>query len=307
MRDEQYDSEWYIDSGCSHHMTGRREELQEYRSLRNGGIIHYGNNATGEIKGYGMITNGKLTIRKVAYVEGLQHNLISVSQLVVGTGLKVSFDEDGSELIEKKTKKLVLKSKRKGEMFPLDMKPIKGKPAICLLTRGANDDSWLWHRRLSHMNFRDINKLVLGDLVRGLSLLKYDKDRLCDACELGKQCKKSHSTIINTKIIEPLELLHIDLCGPSAIESVAHNKYILVIVDDFSRFTWVLFLKQKSEAATNMINFIKQVEVLLRKQVRMIRSDNGTEFTNQTLDDFLVREKSDRRIPCLVGQKFGFI
>ncbi|KAI3700056.1 hypothetical protein L2E82_44671 [Cichorium intybus] len=147
-------------------------------------------------------------------------------------------------------------------MFPLEMKPIKGKPAICILTRAANDDRWLWHRRLSHMNFRDINKLELGDL-------------------------KSHSTIIHTKIIEPLELLHIDLCG-SAIESVAYIKYILVVVDDFSRFTWVFFLKQKSKAASNMINFIKKIEVLLRKQVRMIRSDNDTEFKNQVLDDFLV-------------------
>ncbi|KAI3510732.1 hypothetical protein L1887_17865 [Cichorium endivia] len=288
MHDEQYDPEWYIDSGCSRHMTGRREELREYHSLRIGGKIRYDNNATGEIKGSDMITNGELSIRKVAYVEGLQHNLISVSQLVVGTWLKVSFDEDGSKLIEKKTKKIVLKSKRKGEMFPLDLKPITGKPAICLLTKVANDDSWLWHRRLSHMNFKDINKLVLGDLVRGLPLLKYDKDRLCDACEVGKQSRMSHSTIINTKIIEALELLHIDLCGPSAIESIAYNKYILVVVDDFSRFTWVFFLKQKSEAVENMINFIKQVEVMLRKQVRMIRSDNGTEFKNQALDDFLV-------------------
>ncbi|KAI3493568.1 hypothetical protein L1887_40768 [Cichorium endivia] len=125
-------------------------------------------------------------------------------------------------------------------------------------------------------------------MVRGLLLLNYDKDRLCDACELGEQSRKSHSTIINTKITEPLELLHIDLCGPSAIESVAHNKYILVVVDDFSRFTWVFFLKQKSEAATNMINFIKQVEVLLRKQVQMIRSDNGIKFKNQVLDGFIV-------------------
>ncbi|KAI3505861.1 hypothetical protein L1887_28170 [Cichorium endivia] len=271
LGDEQYDPEWYIDSGCSRHMTGRKEELREYRSLPNGGRVSYGNNAIGKIKGYGMITNGEISIRKVAYVEGLQHNLISVSQLVVGTGLKVSFDEDGSELIENESKKIVLKSKRKREMFPLDMRLIQGKPAICLLTKAANDDSWLWHRRLSHMNFRDINKLVLDDLVRGLSLLKI-------------------ATIINTKIIEPLELLHIDLCGPSAIESVAHNKYILVVVDDFSRFTWVFFLKQKSEAATNMINFIKQKEILLRKQVRMIRSDNGTEFKNQTLDDFLVHK-----------------
>ncbi|KAI3510079.1 hypothetical protein L1887_25606 [Cichorium endivia] len=252
-------------------LIARRRQMNAWEKGRIKGVlfatkwwkIRYGNNVTGEIKGYGIISNGEFSIHKVAYVEGLQHNLISVSQLVVGSGLKVSFDEDGLEIVEKKTKTIILKSKRKGEMFPLDMKRIKGKPSICLLTQATNDDSWLWHRRLSHMNFRDINKLVLSDLVRGLPLLNFDKDHLCDACELGKQSRKSHSMIINTKIVEPLELLHIDLCDPSAIESVAHNKYILVVVDDFSCFMWVFFFKQKSEATSNMINFIKQPELLL--------------------------------------------
>ncbi|XP_023735342.1 uncharacterized protein LOC111883230 [Lactuca sativa] len=95
MRDEQYDSEWYIDSGCPCHMAGMREELREARSLKDGGRVKFGNNATGEIKGYEIITNGEFSIRNVAYVEGLQHNLISVSQLVVGGGIKFSFDDEG--------------------------------------------------------------------------------------------------------------------------------------------------------------------------------------------------------------------
>ena len=94
-------------------MTGRRDELREFRSSKDGGRVNFGNNSIGEIKGYGMITNNKLCIRKVAYVEGLQHNLISVSQLVLGTGLKVSFDDKGLEIIEQKTKSVLLKSKRK--------------------------------------------------------------------------------------------------------------------------------------------------------------------------------------------------
>ena len=133
IRDEQFDEEWYIDSGCSRHMTGRKEELREFRSLKDGGCVKYGNNSYGTIKGYDMITNGDFSIRKVAYVEGLQHNLISVSQLVVGTGLKVSFDDEGSEIIEKQSKKVLLKSERKGEMYPLNLNPIRGTPAICLL------------------------------------------------------------------------------------------------------------------------------------------------------------------------------
>ena len=83
-------------------MTRRKEEVREFRALKDGGYVKYGNNSFGTIKGYEMIINGDFSIRKVAYVEGLQHNLISVSQLVVRTGLKVSFDDEGSEIIEKK-------------------------------------------------------------------------------------------------------------------------------------------------------------------------------------------------------------
>ena len=102
MRDEQFDDKWYIDSGWSCHMTGRKQELREFRSLQNGGSVKYGNNSFGTIKGYGMITNGDFLIRKVAYIEGLQHNLISVSQLVVGTGLKVLFDDDALRLLKRR-------------------------------------------------------------------------------------------------------------------------------------------------------------------------------------------------------------
>ncbi|KAL4579910.1 hypothetical protein LXL04_016080 [Taraxacum kok-saghyz] len=263
---------------------------------------------TAEIKGYGQITNGEFTIKRVAYVEGLKHNLISVSQLVVGTSLRISFDDEGSVIEDKKTKNVILKSKQKGDMFPLNMKPI-----------------------ISHLNFRDIYKLVVNDLVRGLPVLKFDNEHLCAACEFGKQSRKSHSSIISTKIVEPLELIHIDLCGPSSIESVACSKYLLesllfqgiliyintifikveghetflcpitpaldephfAIVDDFSRFTWVYFIKHKSETTQQMIDFIKYVELQLRKPVRKIRSDNGTEFKNQTFEAFLTEKGID--------------
>ncbi|XP_023739188.1 uncharacterized protein LOC111887260 [Lactuca sativa] len=105
---------------------------------------------------------------------------------------------------------------------------------------------------------------------------------------MGKQSRKSHPTRVNTKIIEPLELLHIDLFGTSAIESIGSSKYILVIIDDISHFTWVFFLKQKSEATPKLKAFIKQVEFQLCKVVRNIRSDNALEFKNQEFEEFLV-------------------
>ena len=119
-----------------------------------------------------------------------------------------------------------------------------------------------------------MNDLVSGEIVRGLPLLKFGNDHLCAACECGKQSKNGHPFIIEKSISEPLELLHIDLCGPSTVESLHHKKYILVIVDDFTRFTWVFFLRLKSETASELINFIKGIEVLIKLQVRRTRSDN---------------------------------
>ena len=165
MCDEQYHAKWYIDSGCSRHMTGRKENLRDYRSLENAGVVKFGNNHKCQVKGYGKVTNGNFTVNRVAYVEGLQHNLISVSQLVVGTGNQVVFNEEGSIIANAKTNEVLLKSKRYGDMFTLDIKPIVGKPAVCLLSKASNELSWLWHRRLSHLNFRNINKLVTEDLV----------------------------------------------------------------------------------------------------------------------------------------------
>ena len=164
--------------GCSRHMTGKIEYLKDFRELQGAGYVKFGNNDLAEIKGYGKITNGDFTINKVAYVEGLKHNLISVSQLVVGTGLKVSFDEDGSEIEDKSTKQCLIKSTRKGELYPLDLTPITGKPTICLLSRETPDNNWLWHRRFLHLNFKDLSKLVLGDHVRGLPSLKYENPNL---------------------------------------------------------------------------------------------------------------------------------
>ena len=108
--------------------------------IKGAGYVIFGNNDLAEIKGYGKITNGDFTINKVAYVEGLKHNLISVSQLVVSTGLKVSFDEDGSEIEGKSAKQCLIKSTRKGELYPLDLTPINGKPNICLLSRATPDN-----------------------------------------------------------------------------------------------------------------------------------------------------------------------
>nr|GFA02519.1 retrovirus-related Pol polyprotein from transposon TNT 1-94 [Tanacetum cinerariifolium] len=146
--------------------------------------------------------------------------------------------------------------------------------------------SWLWHRRLSHLNFGAINHLVIHGLVQGLPKLKFKKDHLCSACAMGKSKKKPHIPKSEDTNQERLYLLHMDLCGPMRIASVNGKKYILVIVDDYSRFTWVKGLRSKDEAPDFIIKFIKMIQVRLKTHVCRIRTDNGTEFVNQTLHEY---------------------
>ncbi|GKF42679.1 retrovirus-related pol polyprotein from transposon TNT 1-94 [Tanacetum coccineum] len=157
---------------------------------------------------------------------------------------------------------------------------------ICLLSKALKTTSWLWHRRLSHLNFGAINHIATHGLVRGLLKLKFEKDHLCSACVMGKSKKKPHIPKSEDTNQEKLYLLYIDLYGPMRILSVNRKKYILVIVDDYSLFAWVKFLRTKDEAPYFIIKFLKMIQVQLKMTVRRIRTDNGTEFVNQTLREY---------------------
>ncbi|GJW21359.1 retrovirus-related pol polyprotein from transposon TNT 1-94 [Tanacetum coccineum] len=167
-------------------------------------------------------------------------------------------------------------------LYSLSIRDMMASSPICLLSKATKTKSWLWHRRLSHLNFGAINHLARHDLVRGLPRLKFEKDHLCSACATGKSKKQSHKPKSEDTNQEKLYLLHMDLCGPMCVASVNGKKYILVIVDDYSRFTWVKFLASKDEAPDFIIKFLKMIQIRLNATVRNIRTDNGTEFL---LDD----------------------
>ncbi|GJT11056.1 putative reverse transcriptase domain-containing protein [Tanacetum coccineum] len=145
---------------------------------------------------------------------------------------------------------------------------------ICLLSKASKNKSWLWHRRLNHLNFGTINDLARKDLVRGLTRLKFEKDHLCSACQLGKSKKHTHKPKIENTNLEVLNTLHMDLCGPMRVQMINGKKYILVIIDDYSRFTWVKFFRSKDETLEVVIKFLKQIQVSLNKTIRYIRTNN---------------------------------
>nr|GFC80621.1 retrovirus-related Pol polyprotein from transposon TNT 1-94 [Tanacetum cinerariifolium] len=149
--------------------------------------------------------------------------------------------------------------------------------------RASSTKSWLWHQRLSHLNFDTINDLASNDLVAGLPKFKYHKEHLCPSCEQGKSKRASHPPKPVPNSRQRLHLLYMDLCGPMRIDSINGKRYVLVIVDDYSRYTWVHFLRSKNEAPEVIIKFLKRITVLLQSPVIIIRTDNGAEFKNQVL------------------------
>ncbi|GKE15042.1 retrovirus-related pol polyprotein from transposon TNT 1-94 [Tanacetum coccineum] len=248
------------------------------------GTVKFGNDHVAKILGYGDYQIGNVTISRVYYVEGLGHNLFSVGQFY-DSNLEVAFRQHTCFISNLEGVDLLTGS-RGNNLYTLSFGDIIASSPICLLSKASKTKSWLWHRRLSHLNFGVINHLARHGLVRGLPKIKFEKDHLCSACAMGRSKKKLHKPKSEDTNQEKLYLLHMDLCGPMRVASVNGKKYILVIVDDYSRFTWVKFLRSKDEAPDFIIKFLKMIQLRLKVPVRRIRTDNGTEFVNQTLREY---------------------
>nr|GEW71200.1 retrovirus-related Pol polyprotein from transposon TNT 1-94 [Tanacetum cinerariifolium] len=274
---------WYLDSRCSKHMPRDRSQLINFvqKFL---GTVKFRNDHVAKIMGYGDCKIGNVTISRIDFMEGLGHNLFSVGQFC-DSYLEVAFCQHTC-FIRNLDGVYLLTGSRGNNLYTLSLKDMMASSPICLLSKASKTKSWLWHRHLSHMNFGTINHLARLGLVRGLSKLKFKKDHLCSACAMGKSKKKSHKTKSEDTNQEKLYLLHMDLYRPMCVESINGKKYILVIIDDYSRFTWVKCLRSKDEAPDFIIKFLKMIQVQLKVSVRRIQTDNGTEFVNQTLREY---------------------
>nr|GEX28304.1 retrovirus-related Pol polyprotein from transposon TNT 1-94 [Tanacetum cinerariifolium] len=216
--------------GCSKHMMGDRSRLRNFvkKFIR---TVRFMNDYFSAIMGYGNYVIGDSVISKVYYAEGLGHNLFSVRQFC-DSDLEVTFrkhscyvyDMDGVELI---------KGSHGSNLNTILVEDMMKSSSICLLSKASKNKSWLWHRRSNHLNFGTINDLAKKDLVRGLPRLKFEKDHLCSACQLGKSKKHTHTPKTENTNLEVLNTLHIDLCGSMRVQTINGKKYILVIVDDY--------------------------------------------------------------------------
>nr|GEV36080.1 hypothetical protein [Tanacetum cinerariifolium] len=239
---------------------------EKKRKWVNGGYVAFGGKPKGDkISGKGKIKTGKLDFEDVYFVKELKFNLFSVSQMcdkknkVLFTNTKCLVLSPNFKLPDES--QVLLKVPRENNMYNVNLKDIiPSGDLTCLFAKATIDESNLWHRRLGHINFKTINKLVKGNLVRGLSTKVFENNNTCVACKKCKQHRASCKTKSVSSVHQPLFRLHMDLFGPTFVKSLNKKSYCLVITDDYSRFTWVFFLATKDEASPILKTFITGLE-----------------------------------------------
>ncbi|GJW20972.1 putative ribonuclease H-like domain-containing protein [Tanacetum coccineum] len=255
------------------HMTENKSYLSDYKEI-NGGFVAFG----GDPKGGRITGKGKISTDTKCVVLSPNFKLLDENHVL-------------------------LRVPRKDNMYSVDLKNIVPSGGLtCLFAKATLDESNLWHRRLGHINFKTMNKLVRGNLVRGLPSKIFENNHTCVACQKGKQHKASCKTKTVSSISQPLQMLHMDLFGPTFVKSLMKKMYCLVVTDDYSRFSWVFFLATKDETSEILKTFITGIENLIDLKVKVIRCDNGTEFKNKVMNQFcemkgIKREFSVARTP----------
>nr|GEY41270.1 retrovirus-related Pol polyprotein from transposon TNT 1-94 [Tanacetum cinerariifolium] len=216
------------------------------------GTVRFKNDHVAAILGFGDLQWGNILITRVYFVKGLGHNLFSVGQFC-DSDLEVVFRRNAC-FIRKLEGVDLLKGDRSTNLYTINLHEMASAFPNCLMAR--------------------------------LPKFKYHKEHLCPSCEQGKSKRASHPPKPVPNSRQRLHLLHIDLCGPMRIASINGKRYFLVIVDDYSRYTWVHFLRSKDETPEVIIKFLKRITVLLQSPVIVIRTDNGTEFKNHVLEEY---------------------
>ncbi|GJU05313.1 putative ribonuclease H-like domain-containing protein [Tanacetum coccineum] len=302
---KEYKEKGVIDSGCSRHMIGNKCYLDEYEDY-DGGFISFGD-GKGRISEKGKIKTGLLDFDDVYFCKELKYNLFSVSQIcdkknnVLFTDTECLVLSSNFKLLDES--QVLLRVPRKDNIYSVDLKSIVPTGGLtCLISKATIDESNTWHRRLRHINFKTMNKLVKKNLVKGLPSKIFENDYSCVACQKGKQHKASYKAKLVNSISKPLHMPHMDLFGPTNVKSLMKKSYCPVVTNDFSRFSSVFFLTTKDETSGILKTFITEIENQLDHKVKVIRSDNETEFKNSIMNQFceikeVKREFSVARTP----------
>ncbi|KAM0017627.1 putative RNA-directed DNA polymerase [Helianthus debilis subsp. tardiflorus] len=276
---------WFLDSGCSNHMTGAKESftyLDEAFNVE----VNLGDNKKLLVEGKGTVrisvANGSFRLLEdVYYIPRLKYNLLSVGQLMK-RGYALLFDEGQCIITKKDTGADLLTVKAgKNNMFVFDASKVVNQQHARHNHRHA--DTRLWHLRYGHFHFQGLKTLSEKSMVRGLPSINLSDS--CEGCVLGKLNQLPYSSH-SWRATKPLELIHADLCGEMQVESLGGSLYYFLLIDDFSRMSWVYFLKNKSQAFEKFKAFKKMVEKECEHQIKVLRTDRGGEFCSHAFNQF---------------------
>jgi transposase InsO family protein len=270
-------------------MTGEKRMFSSYEKNEDyQRAIKFGDGNQGLVKGLGKIAiSPDHYISNVSLVDSLDYNLLSISQLCK-MGYNFLFTDVGVIVFRRSDDSIAFKRVLDDQLYIVDFNDNKAELDTCLIAK--TNMGWLLHRRLAHVGMKNLHKLLKGEHILGLTNVHFEKDKICSACQAGKQVRvhHPHKNIMTTD--RPLELLHMDLFGLIAYISIDGSKYCLMIVDDYSRFTWVLFLQEKSQTQETLKRFLGRAQNEFGFRIKNIRSDNGTEFKNSQIEGFLEEE-----------------
>ena len=268
---------WCLDTGATHHMTGQREHFAELDSdVR--GSVKFGDASAVEIRGVGSVifvakTGEHRLLTGVYYIPALRNSIISLGQL----------DENGSRVLieggvlriwDRHRRLLAKVTRGANRLYVLDVQVAQ---PLCLAAR-RDDEAWQWHERFGHLHFEALKRLSAKEMVRGLPCLDH-VEQFCDVCVLTKQRRLPFPQQASFRAKERLELVHGDLCGPVTPATPGGRRYFLLLVDDLSRYMWVVVLGSKGEAADAIRRTQVAAEAECGHTLRVLRTDNGGEFT----------------------------
>ncbi|KAG7583121.1 GAG-pre-integrase domain [Arabidopsis suecica] len=275
---------WYLDNGASNHMTGDKRYFDQLDETITG-KVRFGDDSRINIKGKGTIaftdSNGKSRIMtEVYFIPDLRSNIISLGQATesgcdirMKGGLLTMLDPDGKLLVEAERSKNRLYKVRMG---------LKNRESLYLTTKSDSDR---WHARMGHINFATLQNMISRGLVQGVPTFTIQKE-ICSSCLLGKQTRKMFPQEATYRATKKLELIHGDLCGPITPSTSAGNKYIFVLIDDFSRYMWTILLKEKGDAFQKFQNFKNLAEKECEQKIQTFRTDRGGEFMSSEFISF---------------------
>jgi transposase InsO family protein len=251
--------------------------------------IIFGDGNQGKVKGLGKIViTAEHSISNVFLVESLGYNLLSISQLC-HMGYNFLFTNIDVSIFRRSDGSLTFKGVLDDKFYLANFSKENDDLDACLIVK--TNMGWLWHHRLAHVGMKNnLHKLLKGEHVLGLTDVCFEKDRPCAACQVGKQVGTTHQSKNVMTTSRPLELLHMDHFRPVAYLSIGGSKYGLVIVDHFFLFTWVFFLQDKSETQGTLKHFLRRAQNEFELKVKKIRSDNGSEFKNLQVEEYLDEE-----------------